>query len=110
MRQAGILAAAGLHALEHHVERLAEDHANARRLAQGLIELGLRVDPFPETNMVMFEVTEPRAFSAAIRRRALWINPIAAGRFRAVTHLGVGAADVEDALGRLDEVVREGIR
>jgi threonine aldolase len=110
MRQAGILAAAGLHALEHHVERLADDHANARRLAQGLIDLGFRVDPFPETNMVMFEVSDPRAFSAAIRRRALWINAIAAGRFRAVTHLGIGAADVEDALGRLAEVVREGIR
>jgi threonine aldolase len=110
MRQAGILAAAGLYALEHHVDRLAEDHANARRLAQGLVELGLRVDPFPETNMVMFEVSDARAFAAAIRRRGVWINPIAAGRFRAVTHLGVGAADIEVALERVAGVVREGIR
>jgi threonine aldolase len=110
MRQAGILAAAGLYALENHVERLAEDHANARRLAQGLARLGFRVDPPPETNIVMFEVGDTLGFLRATRARELWINPEAEGRFRAVTHLDVSAADIDEALGRLEEVVEEGIR
>ena len=110
MRQAGIVAAAGLHALEHHVERLAEDHANARRLAEGLEAIGFRVDPAPETNMVMFDVEDSAGFLRETRARELWINPMAEGRFRAVTHLDVSAADVEDALGRLGELAKEGIR
>jgi threonine aldolase len=110
MRQAGVLAAAGLYALEHHVERLADDHANARRLAQGLERLGFRVHPTPETNIVMFEVADTMGFLRATRARELWINPESAGRFRAVTHLDVATADIDDALGRLEEVVGEGIR
>jgi threonine aldolase len=105
MRQAGLLAAAGLYALEHHVERLADDHANAARLAAGLRALGVRVDPGPETNMVMFEVPRPAAFARALAERVLRINPIAPGRFRAVTHLDVTADDVEDALGRIEEAL-----
>lgn len=108
MRQAGVLAAAALHALEHHVERLAEDHAKARRLAEGLVKLGLRVDPEPETNMVMFEVPgDTLAFLRATRARRLLVNPTAPGRYRAVTHLDVSAADVEEALGRLEEALAE---
>jgi threonine aldolase len=110
MRQAGILAAAGLHALEHHVERLAEDHANARRLAAGLQRLGLPVGAAPETNMVLFDVADGARFGAALRRRDVWINPIAPGRFRAVTHLDVSRDDVDEALVRIAEVVEEGIR
>ncbi len=110
MRQAGILAAAGLHALEHHVERLADDHAHARRLAEGLEALGFRVDPAPETNMVMFDVEDSAGFLRETRARDLLINPMAEGRFRAVTHLGVSASDVEEALGRLAELAKEGIR
>ncbi|MGH0033225.1 MAG: threonine aldolase family protein [Myxococcota bacterium] len=110
MRQAGVLAAAGLHALEHHVARLADDHANARRLAAGLAGLGLRVDPAPETNMVLFDVDDGTAFSRALGERALRINPIAPGRYRAVTHLDVSEADVDDALGRIEEIVRGGVR
>jgi threonine aldolase len=107
MRQAGILAAAGLHALDHHVERLADDHAHATRLAAGLRALGVRVDPEPETNMVMFEVEEAAAFARGLAERSLHINPIAPGRFRAVTHLDVSADDVEDALGRIGEILSE---
>jgi threonine aldolase len=107
MRQAGILAAAGLHALEHHVERLADDHANARRLAEGLAKLGLEVDPFPETNMVRFRCDDVLALLRAMRVRQLLIDPIAADIFRAVTHLDVSAADVEDALARLDDALHE---
>jgi threonine aldolase len=110
MRQAGILAAAGLFALEHHVERLALDHANARRLAEGLQELGFRVDPPPETNMVMFQVEDAAGFRRALRARDVWIEPMDPRRFRAVTHLDVSAQDVEDALARIGEVVAEGIR
>src|SRR6185503_14294862 len=65
MRQVGILAAAGLYALEHNVDRLAEDHANAERLARGLAALGLKVDPV-QTNMVF--VTVPKESAAALRK------------------------------------------
>ncbi len=107
MRQAGLLAAAALHALEHHVDRLAEDHANARRLGQGLEKLGIPVQPMPETNMVMFRMEDTLGFLQAIGRRKLRINPMAPGRFRAVTHLGVDAADIDDALGRIEEALAE---
>lgn len=110
MRQAGILAAAGLHALEHHIERLAEDHANARRLAVGLERLGFRVDPPPETNMAIFEVEDTEEFLRATRARQLLINPLAAGRFRAVTHLDVSSTQIDEALGHLDEIAQQGIR
>jgi len=110
LRQAGVLAAAGIHALEHHVERLAEDHANARRLAEGLSRLGFEVDPPPETNMVMFRVEDTPGFLRALRTRGLLIGPVAEGRFRAVTHLDVSEADVDEALGRIEEVRAEGVR
>jgi threonine aldolase len=105
MRQAGILAAAARHALAHHVERLAEDHANARRLAEGLQKLALPVDPWPETNMVMFRTTDALAFLRAAESRGVRMLPLDPGRFRAVTHLDVSAADVDEALGRLAEVL-----
>jgi threonine aldolase len=104
MRQAGMLAAAGLYALEHHIERLAEDHSNARRLAEGLAELGVRVDPAPATNMVMFGADDPAALCEALRARGVWINPMGPGRMRAVTHLDVTSDDIEDALARIGEV------
>jgi threonine aldolase len=110
LRQAGILAAAGLHALEHHVDRLAEDHANARRLAAGLEKLGLPVEPPPETNMVMFRVASDQRFLRATRARAVLVNPAEAGLFRAVTHLDVSAADVDEALERIEEALAEGGR
>jgi len=110
MRQVGILAAAGLHALEHHVARLADDHAHARLLAAGLERLGFEVDPPPETNMVCFAVRDTRAFLAKTRERELLVNPVVEGRFRAVTHLDVTRADIDEALGRIEEVVKSGVR
>jgi threonine aldolase len=107
MRQAGFLAAAGLHALEHHVERLAEDHANARLLAEGLERLGLAVVGTPETNMVMFDFMDTLALVRETRARELLINPTAPGRFRAVTHLDVSTSDLEEALERLAEALAE---
>jgi threonine aldolase len=110
MRQAGILAAAGLHALEHHVERLAQDHENARRLCAGLERLGFRMGPSPETNMVLFEVSEPARFGEALRERDVWINPFRPGLFRAVTHLDVSREQIDDALARIAEIVEDGVR
>jgi threonine aldolase len=107
MRQAGILAAAGLYALEHHVERLAQDHANARRLAAGLAGMGLRVDPRPETNMVLFWVDDTIGFLRALQTRGVLMNPVADRRFRAVTHLDVSDADIDDALARIGEAVAQ---
>jgi len=110
MRQIGILAAGGIHALEHHVERLVVDHGNASRLAAGLERLGFRVDPPPETNMVFFAVEDTAAFLRATQARELLMDAIDPGRFRAVTHLDVGEADIDEALGRIEEVVKEDIR
>ena len=102
MRQAGIVAAAGTYALEHNVERLTEDHARARRLALGLAEAGLGVDPDRvETNFVQLDVA-PLSHAAAIALLAehgvgltATIHP---GVLRAVTHLDVGDDDIERAL------------
>jgi threonine aldolase len=110
MRQLGILAAAGLYALEHHVERLARDHANARRLAAGLETLGFCVEAPPETNMVMFGVSDMAGFVRASAARQLLVDAIDPNRCRLVTHLDVSESDVEDALGRIEEVAKEGIR
>jgi threonine aldolase len=107
MRQAGILAAAGIHALEHHVKRLVEDHANARRLARGLERIpGIRLLREPETNMVVFRVPDLGAFVRGTRGREVLINPIDARTLRAVTHLDVSAADIDEALGRIAEAMR----
>ncbi len=112
MRQAGILAAAAIYALDHHVERLAEDHANARRLAEAMAVLpGIRVDlPAVETNIVYFEV-DPTVGTAksvcdALKGRGVWMLPVAPQRVRAVLHLDVSPAAVERAIGLVGEVLR----
>ncbi len=110
MRQAGILAAAGLYALENNLDRLADDHENARQLAAGLEKHGYPVDDLPETNIVMFRVKDSGGFARAIGERNLLINPVSEGHFRAVTHLDVGSEDIKEALGRLGEVAAAGFR
>lgn len=103
MRQAGIAAAGCLHALDHHVERLVEDHANARRLAEGLAAIpGVAVrTPRPETNMVFFEVTESGLsngqFLDGMLRAGVRMGQVR-GKIRAVTHLDVSADDIEFAI------------
>ncbi|WP_206956421.1 low-specificity L-threonine aldolase [Trinickia acidisoli] len=101
MRQAGILAAAGLYALEHNVERLAEDHANARTLAQGLAKLpGLTVTQ-PDTNIVFVDVEASRApaFAAHLAEHGIGVvSTYGSTRQRWVTHLDVDAQAVSDAL------------
>jgi threonine aldolase len=110
MRQVGIVAAAGIYALEHHVERLAEDHANARRLAVGLEKLGLNVDPFPETNIVMFGAADTSALLREISARCVLVLQFSEDCLRAVTHLDVSEADIDDALDRISDAVASGIR
>ena len=99
MRQAGIVAAAGLYALEHNVERLADDHALARTLADRLAEIpGVRLDPgLVETNIVVFGVDDAFAVSEALGAHDVWIGALDATTMRAVTHLDVDAAGVERA-------------
>ena len=99
LRQSGILSAACLYALDHHVERLAEDHENARLLAAGLADLrGVRVDPAAvQTNIVIFEVDDAPGL---VRRLAdlVELQAVDARRVRAVTHLDVNRADIERAV------------
>lgn len=104
MRQAGVVAAAGLFALDHHLPRLAEDHANARRLARGLAEIGCGLVETPETNIVMLRVPEPAALQRRARERGVLLSRIGRSLLRAVTHLDVSAADVDEALERLRSI------
>ena len=113
MRQAGIIAAGGLFALRHHVKRLAEDHANARRLAEGLARLpGVKLDPASvETNLVFFDLTgELDAPTVVERMLALGVRmgAMSARTIRAVTHLDVSAAQVEQALAAASTVLGGG--
>ena len=99
MRQAGVLAAACLYALDHHVDRLAEDHENARLLAEGLAEIdGIDLDPETvETNIVLFDVDDGPALVERIADR-VELQAVGPERVRAVTHLDVDAAGIERAL------------
>ena len=93
MRQAGVLAAAGLYALDHQVERLAEDHANAQHLAESLKALGYEVEPV-QTNMVYVQMgAGAEALKAFAAARGLKLS--AAPRLRMVTHLDVSRAQIE---------------
>lgn len=94
-RQSGIVAAGCLHALDHHVERLAEDHENARVLAGGLAELGCEVVQ-PETNIVIFAARGD--FIAAMAERGVELSSTPDGRVRAVTHLDVTREQIDRAL------------
>jgi len=110
MRQSGILAAAGLYALEHNLPRIAEDHANARRLADLLADSPTVRPSAPETNIVMLDLlreadTADRVIPRLAERGVL-VVPFAARRLRAVTHLDVSRADVERAAGVIREVLR----
>jgi len=100
MRQAGIVAAAGLYALDHHVERLADDHARAKRLAEGLAALpGVELDPATvETNIVIFTVPDAAAFTAALAAEDIEMSQFGPTRMRAVTHLDVDDAGIDRAL------------
>ena len=106
MRQAGIVAAGALYALDHHVDRLAEDHALARELAEGLAGLpGVTIDPDDvETNIVIFEHDEPERLCASLKERGVLMGAVGGRRVRAVTHLDVDADGVQTALEALERV------
>ena len=109
MRQSGICAAACVHALDHHVERLADDHANARALARGLSQIpGVEVQQ-PETNLVFF-VPDKSGVSGAkmveiLHKRGVLLAMMD-GRIRACTHLDVTADMIEETVGLVREIVR----
>jgi threonine aldolase len=101
MRQAGVLAAAALHALDHHVHRLADDHARARRLAEALAGLeGVSVVP-PQTNIVFADLAPPKAAGAVQRLREAGVLATGHGRLRLVTHLDIDDSALERAIGVL---------
>jgi threonine aldolase len=109
MRQVGVLAAAGIVALESMIERLAEDHANARFLAEGLAGLpGVAIDVTTvETNIVIFIVESGApSFLAAIAEEGILALPVGPDRVRMITHCDVARGDVEQALERMGRVLR----
>src|SRR5258706_14849442 len=101
MRQAGVVAAAGLYALEHHVERLAIDHRNAERLAAGLRALGLTVEQ--HNNIGFAAVPTPRVPALAEHLRQKQVLVLPGTRMRLVTHLDVDAAGIDRALAAFGE-------
>ena len=111
MRQAGIIAAAGSWALANHVERLAEDHNNARQFAKRVSEIpGVHlVDEDVQTNLIFFDVSGSQLpaqdISARLREQGVWIGAIDNERMRAVTHLDVSRDDVNEAADRLADVI-----
>jgi threonine aldolase len=104
MRQGGIIAAAGVYALEHMVERLADDHANAKLLARGLAELpmvDLDADTI-DTNIVIFGVRgDWLGFARSMKQAGVLSTITAPGRLRMVTHYGIERADIDEALQRV---------
>lgn len=113
MRQSGVLAAAGIYALEHHVERLAEDHANAKLFAERIAALpGIELQPpNVETNLVFFDVSgaglTAEQVVAGLLRRGIRIGAEGEHQLRAVTHLDVGREGVEQAAAALVAVMNE---
>jgi len=111
MRQAGIIAAAGIYALDHHLERLKEDHQNAKRLAVGLKEFkGISIDPkHVETNIVIFDVADTGMIASqvaeAMKKEGVLIHAFGKTQIRLVTHLDVNAEDMEKTLDAFTKVL-----
>ncbi len=112
MRQAGFLAAAGIYALDHHIDRLEEDHRKAKRLAQGLANMkNVLISPAEvETNILFFDVSRAEKtaheVAAACREKGVRIHPTAKTRIRCVTHLDVSFGDVDKALTVIEGVMK----
>ncbi len=113
MRQAGIIAAAGIVALQKMVDRVAEDHKNARRLAEGIVHIrGLSIDPARvQTNIVYFEVATDRLKAeklvTELGKRGIKLLCVGSSRLRMVTHYGISSDDIDLALAALTEVMRQ---
>jgi threonine aldolase len=112
MRQVGIIAAAGIYALDHHIERLGEDHQNAKHLALGLNELkGVSIDPDQvETNIIIFNIADTgmTAFqmTEGMKKNGVLIHPVTKTQIRLVTHLDVSSEDIETALKAFKKVLQ----
>jgi threonine aldolase len=112
MRQGGVIAAAALYALDHHIERLADDHRNAQIIAQAIAETpGFRLDPpFVETNLVWFEVTPSIAtakeVAARLKEQGILVHTSGPQTLRACTHLDVSAAQAEQAAIAISQLAR----
>ena len=106
MRQAGIVAAGARYGLQHNVERLAEDHANAKFLAEGLAEIeGVEIDPSTvETNIVIFDVRDAAALHDTLKADGVETS-LLEGRVRMVTHLDVDRAGIETALSAVTDAL-----
>ncbi len=102
MRQVGVIAAVGIVALETMIDRLAEDHENARALAQGLAGIpGVRIDPESvQSNIVVFDVNDGTAFQRHLREAGVLTTAFGPGRVRMVTHYGISGGDIAEALER----------
>jgi threonine aldolase len=111
MRQAGVIAAAGVFALERMVERLAEDHENARIAGEGLSRIpGVRLAPPPQTNLIYFAVDGWKASELVDRLAEAGVLCFdEGGRIRWVTHYGIEREDVEEAVVRLRSVAKAGV-
>jgi len=112
MRQAGIIAAAGIIALQKMVDRLAEDHVNAKRLAQGLSRIpGIILDPGKiQTNIVFFEppiCISALDFTLQMKTRGVRFNALGRRMVRAVTHRMLTSQDIDEALSRINDFVKE---
>ncbi len=107
MRQVGILAAAGLHALEHNVQRIGDDHANALVLADGLRELGPFRPNTPQTNIVVADVVRGQLsdWLAAFEREGVLAVAFGPQRMRLVTHINVTRNDIDEALRRIQNAI-----
>jgi threonine aldolase len=101
MRQAGVLAAAALYALDHHIHRLAEDHHNAKALVAGLLGLPGVSAAQPDTNIVFVDLAPEKAHGVVDRLRAAGVLCTGLYKLRLVTHLDVSAADVQRAIAAL---------
>ncbi len=106
MRQAGIIAAAGIYALEHNLTRLAEDHANAGALAAGLAKLEAFAPNKPQSNIVAVDILRGTVEGrlAGLRAEGVLAVPFGARRIRMVTHLNISAGDIQEALARVARV------
>ena len=111
MRQVGIIAAAGIYALDHHLERLKDDHQNAKRLAFGLKELrGITINPGEvETNIIIFNIadtgmTAPQV-AEAMKKDGVLIHPVGKTQIRLVTNLDVSSQDIDVTLKAFEKVL-----
>ncbi len=112
MRQAGVIAAAGIKALEEMVDRLAEDHENARHLAEGMAGIsGISIEPARvQTNIVYFELEEgrmtPKELVTELNKNGVKLLALGLKRLRAVTHYGISAEDIDSTLKAFNKIMK----